>query len=125
MRRINEPQEFLIKNLEAIDLMAETAEEIYHSYKEYLSNETEMTPRMKQNMIDGLAMKIQVFGEQSTNVSDEFQHKHDVIRWGDFRKFRNIISHDYGLVDSDIIFAVSAEMLRIRDNLDEVLYQYE
>ena len=125
MRRMRDPERFLIKNLEAVDRMAEIADLLNQTYKEFLSAENEMTPLMKKNMIDGLTTKIQAFGEESTNVSTDFQKENDVIRWGDFRKLRNIMAHNYEFVDDDIIISVCENAIQIRDRLDEVLAKYK
>lgn len=125
MRRNPDPERFLIKNLEAVDRMAEIADLIDKTYKDLLSMENELTPLLKKNMIDGLTTKIQAFGEESTNVSNDFQQEHDVIRWGDFRKLRNIMAHNYEFVDDDIIISACENMLNIRDTLDEIVNQYK
>lgn len=48
---------------------------------------------------DMLLMPVFQIGELAHGLSDEFCDEHDVIPWQAIRAFRNIIAHDYGVVE--------------------------
>jgi Uncharacterized conserved protein len=46
-------------------------------------------------MQDAVMHQIEIIGEASNNVSDEFQEKHPELPWTFMRAIRNKIIHDY------------------------------
>jgi len=48
--------------------------------------------------------QIEVIGEASNNVSDEFQEKHSELPWMQMRAIRNKIVHDYRELNLDVIW---------------------
>lgn len=64
----------------------------------------------KKNFLENLMMQdavmrqIEIIGEASNNISDEFQEKHDHLPWSQMRAIRNKIVHDYKGVNVEIIW---------------------
>lgn len=48
---------------------------------------------------DMLLMPIFQIGELSNSISEEVRREHAKVSWRELRAFRNIIAHDYGIVD--------------------------
>ena len=55
-------------------------------------------------MQDAVMHQIEVIGEASNNVSDEFQEKHSELPWMQMRAIRNKIVHDYRELNLDVIW---------------------
>jgi uncharacterized protein with HEPN domain len=55
-------------------------------------------------MQDAVMHQIEIIGEASNNVSDEFQERHPELPWMLMRAIRNKIVHDYREVNLDIIW---------------------
>lgn len=50
--------------------------------------------------------EIVVIGEAANRLSREFQTKHSEIAWKDIIGMRNILTHQYDKVDSDVVWDV-------------------
>ena len=48
---------------------------------------------------------IAIIGELERSLSKECKERHNNIPWGEIRKTRNIIAHDYSSVDFDTIWS--------------------
>lgn len=55
-------------------------------------------------MQDAFMHQIEIIGEASNNVSDEFQEKHPELPWMQMRAIRNKIVHDYREINLDVIW---------------------
>lgn len=55
-------------------------------------------------MQDAVMHQIEIIGEASNNVSDEFQEKHPELPWMQMRAIRNKIVHDYREINLDVIW---------------------
>lgn len=74
---------------------------------------------------DALNMQIQVFGETTIKIDDQFQQEYqNALPWGQLRKMRNIISHDYERVDLEIVDMLVHNMPRLINNIDEICASY-
>ena len=58
----------------------------------------------------------------SVQVSNEFQNKfYEILPWAFFRKMRNTISHDYGMIDQDALEAIVKNIDKITGIIEELL----
>lgn len=55
---------------------------------------------------DAIIRQIEIVGEASRQLSDDFQEEHDSIPWSDIIGMRNRIAHDYMNVDLNIVWEV-------------------
>ncbi len=55
-------------------------------------------------MQDAVMHQIEIIGEASNNVSEEFQEKHPELPWFQMRAMRNKIVHDYREVNLNVIW---------------------
>jgi uncharacterized protein with HEPN domain len=60
---------------------------------------------LKNHMMqDAVMHQIEIIGEASNNVSDEFQERHPELPWVFMRAVRNKIAHDYREINLNIIW---------------------
>ena len=55
---------------------------------------------------DVCAFRALQIGELVRDLSDKFKQNHPEVAWGKIMGFRNIIAHDYGSVDLEIIWGI-------------------
>jgi uncharacterized protein with HEPN domain len=55
-------------------------------------------------MQDAVMRQIEIIGEASNSVSDEFQEKHPELPWFQMRGIRNKIIHDYRGINLQVIW---------------------
>jgi uncharacterized protein with HEPN domain len=55
-------------------------------------------------MQDAVMHQIEIIGEASNRISDEFQEKHPELPWIQMRAIRNKIVHDYREVNLEVIW---------------------
>lgn len=55
-------------------------------------------------MQDAVMHQIEIIGEASNNVSEEFQERHLELPWMEMRAIRNKIVHDYREVNLNVIW---------------------
>jgi len=53
---------------------------------------------------NAISMCILQIGELVGKLSDEFKHKHSSVPWRDIKSMRNIAAHNYGEIDTDILW---------------------
>jgi uncharacterized protein with HEPN domain len=73
------------------------------SYTSGIDRDAFETDDMRQ---DAVIRQIEIIGEASRQLSDDFQEEHDSIPWSDIIGMRNRIAHDYMNVDLDIVWEV-------------------
>ena len=65
----------------------------------------EKTAFLNNNMMqDAVMRQIEIIGEASRHISDEYQEKHPELPWFQMRGIRNKIVHDYLEVNVDVIW---------------------
>lgn len=102
--------------------MLEHAEYIKVYYPKLLSASDELDPHTLTAMTDAMNMRIQALTEMSVQVSNEFQNKfYEILPWAFFRKMRNTISHDYGMIDQDALGAIVKNIDKITGIIEELL----
>src|SRR5699024_498546 len=87
----------LRKNLNHLLSLLEIGDTIlkYHRQLKAASEDSAMLD-LVPTITDALNMQIQVFGETTIKIDDQFQHEYqNALPWGQLRKLRNSISHDY------------------------------
>lgn len=71
------------------------------SYTEGVNKENFLGNLMMQ---DAVMHQIEIIGEASNSVSDEFQEKHSSLPWMQMRAIRNKIVHDYRGINLHVIW---------------------
>ncbi len=91
--RNNDPLTFLGDVLDAIRRI--------DGYLHSVSKEAFLENQMMQ---DAVMHQIEIIGEASNSVSDEFQDEHPKLPWMQMRAMRNKIVHDYREINLDVIW---------------------
>lgn len=82
---------------EIFDLIDLTIKNVPKSKAEFLKD---------HNAKDAAALRIQAIGEHMRGLSDEFREQHPALPWRQAIAMRNIIAHDYGNLDYEIVWVV-------------------
>lgn len=116
----------LRKNLNHLLSLLEIGDTImkYHRQLKAATEDSAMLD-LVPTITDALNMQIQVFGETTIKIDDQFQQEYqNALPWGQLRKMRNIISHDYERVDLEIVDMLVHNMPRLINNIDEICASY-
>ena len=71
---------------------------------------------------DAVVRQLEIIGEASRNVSDEFREKHAIIPWGQIIAFRNRVIHAYFDVNLDIAWSIlQNDLLPLKRNVKQIL----
>jgi uncharacterized protein with HEPN domain len=84
-----------------------------HRIESYLNNVSKESFLENLMMQDAVMRQIEIIGEASSNVSDEFQEKHEHLPWSQMRAIRNKIVHDYRGINVQIIWDTAKQDLPI------------
>jgi uncharacterized protein with HEPN domain len=69
---------------------------------------------------------LQIVGEASASMSEEFVNQHPEIPWIDIADFRNVLVHQYFRVDVDIVwFIVKQEIPKLKNQIEMILPQLD
>ena len=55
---------------------------------------------------DAVVRQLEIIGEASRNLSDDFRRLHSAVPWGQIAGMRNRIAHDYLNVDMEIVWDI-------------------
>ncbi len=73
-------------------------------------------------MQDAVMRQIEIIGEASNSVSDEFQEKHPELPWFQMRGIRNKIVHDYRGINLQVIWeTVKNDLPALKKQVEEIL----
>lgn len=85
---------------DAIDTIGEYLEGV--SYEEFTSNKM---------IIDAVVRELEITGEASNNLSEEFRERHPDIVWRRMKDMRNFLIHEYFGVNTKVIWDTCKEDL--------------
>ena len=63
---------------------------------------------------DLAAFRLSVIGENANRLSDALKARHPDLPWREMYAFRNLVSHDYGVIVSRFVWAATRELEPIR-----------
>ena len=73
-------------------------------------------------MQDAVMRQIEIVGEASNSISDEFQEKHQGLPWFQMRGIRNKIIHDYRGINLNIIWdTIKKDLPLLKKQVREIL----
>jgi Uncharacterized conserved protein len=71
---------------------------------------------------DAVIRQLEIIGEASRQLSDDFRDRYDTIPWHAVIGMRNRIAHDYLNVDLDIVWeVVQYDLPDLREHIREIL----
>ena|SRR3989338_5582878 len=110
-----DPSVFLKHMLESIEKIEEYAKELT---KEKLAKDTKLQ--------DAVIRRIEVLGEATKNLSEEFRAKHQGVKWTEIIRTRDKIIHHYFGVDLDIVWDIAKKDLpKLKKGISEILKELE
>jgi uncharacterized protein with HEPN domain len=75
-------------------------------------------------MIDGVVRELEIIGEASSNLSQEFREQHRSIVWRQMKDMRNFLIHEYFGVNTKVVWDTCHEDLpRLKSFVEMVLAQ--
>ena len=86
-------------------------QEAIESIEEYLENVTYHKFTSSKMIIDAVVRELEIVGEASNNLSDEFRKKHPEILWRKMKNMRNFLIHEYFGVNTKIVWSTCKEDL--------------
>ena len=89
------------------------------SYVDGVNKESFLENLMMQ---DAVMHQIEIVGEASNDISDEFQEKHSDLPWMQMRAIRNKIVHDYRGINLNIIWeTVQNDLPSLKEQVRKIL----
>ena len=55
---------------------------------------------------EATAMRLQIIGESISKLPENLKENYDSIKWNNFIRFRNVLSHAYFKIDKDMLWDV-------------------
>jgi len=96
--------------------------EAIESIEEYLENVTYHNFASSKMIIDAVVRELEIVGEASNNLSDEFREKHPEILWRKMKNMRNFLIHEYFGVNTKIVWSTCKEDLpKLKKLIDDLL----
>ncbi|MEW5830741.1 MAG: DUF86 domain-containing protein [Chloroflexota bacterium] len=93
-----------------------------HRIEEYVQGVDKAAFFDHSMMQDAVLHQIEIIGEASNAISDEFQENHQELPWMQMRAIRNKIIHDYREVNLDVIWdTVTNDLPAIKSQVEELL----
>ena len=91
---------------------------------EYIKYETDSFEDFKNNkmLVDAVIRKLEIIGEASNNISDDFKSKYSSIPFKEMKGIRNILIHEYFGVDYNIVYKTAIEEIpKLKKQIDELV----
>lgn len=77
-----------------------------HQIEEYTADVNEAAFKQNRLVQDAVTRQLEIIGEASRHLSEEFRDAHDAIPWHAIIGMRNRIAHDYLNIDLEVIWEV-------------------
>lgn len=97
--------------LDAIDFVSNHLEGV--TYEEFSADEV---------LQRAILHTLEIAGEATTGIPEEFTDKHPEIPWRGMNDFRNVIVHQYFRIDLELVWNVThGDLLPLRDRIADLL----
>ncbi len=75
------------------------------------------------NARDATALRVQAIGEHMRSLSNEFRETHPELPWRQAIAMRNIVAHEYGNLDYEIVWKVTSgdDFASFRDYIRQII----
>ena len=101
--------------LDAIDFVSNHLEDV--TYEEFMVDEV---------LQRAILHTLEIAGEATTGIPDEFARQHPEIPWRGMNDFRNVIVHQYFRIDLELVWNVShRDLIPLRDRIADLLGYFE
>lgn len=112
------------RNISILMHIQDYCKEIYHTMNTFGRNyEVFATNSIYQNAV---AMCVLQIGELTTHFTDDFKVKYNKIPWNQIKALRNVVAHNYGKIDQEILWETLLHDIPQLDNYcDQILMELE
>ena len=112
---MKEPKPFIIHIIESIDHISDYIQNV--DFNQFESD------RKTQSAV---IRELEIIGEASTHLEEEFTQSHPQIPWRAIKDFRNRLIHEYWYLDLDIIWRVATKRCpKLKQQLQPILKSLE
>lgn len=71
--------------------------------------------------VDAVIRKLEIIGEASGQLPEEFRKEHEDIPWNKIRGFRNVVVHKYWAIDKPILWDIIQNKLQpLKDSINRI-----
>lgn len=113
----------MIEEEKRIKLYLEDILESLEKIEKYSENLTRSKFKEKDIVIDAILRNIEIFGEASRKLPDNFKTQYKHIPWRKIIGLRNIILHEYSNVDLDIIWdVINKNIPKTKNQIKEIYF---
>ena len=98
----------LSKDYHCLEAILEAIEKIFEYTSEHRSAD-ELNDDNRN--FDATMMNFIVIGEMTGKLSDEFKNNHRQIEWHKIKGFRNILAHNYFVIDAEEVWQIINDIL--------------
>ncbi len=77
--------------------------------EDYISNHTENDFKENEWDQDAVMRNLEVIGEASARISDDFKKENHSIEWKEMKAMRNFLIHDYSEIDVNLVWQTISE----------------
>ena len=72
---------------------------------------------------NAVSLCIMQIGELSNHISEQFKAEHSSIPWREIRGMRNVVAHEYGNIDTEIVWETATENIaQIKEFCEKTIY---
>jgi len=103
------------------NLLIEDSETAISRIERYISGLNREHFLTDDKTVDAVVRNLEIIGEASRHLPEEFRERHSTIPWHKIAGLRNRIVHDYFGVDLELIWQiVSIEIPSLKDNISSL-----
>ncbi len=75
---------------------------------------------------NAVALCVLQIGELTTHFTDEFKAVHNKVPWNQIRALRNIVAHNYGRIDKEILWeTLISDIPELNDYCCQIITEYK
>jgi len=75
---------------------------------------------------DAVIRQLEVLGEASSRVSQNYKELHAVLPWREVKAFRNVVAHQYDRIMPDVVWKVTQkDVPEIMNHLESLIERYD
>jgi len=73
---------------------------------------------------DAIVRNIEILGEAVVNIPEDIKKKYPEVPWIKIKNFRNVVIHQYWIVDYDILWDIITTKLQVlKEQIKDILTQ--
>lgn len=78
-----------------------------------------------EDLQDILTRSLEIIGEATANISEDFREEHTDIPWGQMKGMRNVLIHQYFRVDLEFVWGTALNDVPVlRQKVEEIIKEF-